>query len=157
MKHAMPTITQKRVRERPRLKKMFPNPSRTKQASKDECDINKILKSAAQNGGVISHLKEKRLMGDFTQHPDYHEAMNYIAEANSSFQDLPAHVRAEFENDPAKFLTFAEDPENLEAMRELGLAPDAPKEPPEPEPTKVRIVDAADVVKAPPEPPVPSS
>lgn len=144
-------------RERPRHTKMFPNPTRTKQASKDECDINLILKTAAKNGGVITHLKEKRLMGDFTQHPEYHEAMNFIAEANSAFAELPAHVRGEFENDPAKFLAFAEDPENIEHMRELGLAPEAPPEPPEPEPTNVRIVDAADVVKAPPEPSEPSA
>ena len=38
-----------------------------------------------------------------------------------AFDDLPAKVRREFDNDPFKFLEFVEDPENVERMAELGL------------------------------------
>ena len=48
------------------------------------------------------------------------------------FADLPSSIRTKFNNDPAQYLDFVQDPEKLEEMRELGLAladPEAEKEP----------------------------
>jgi phage internal scaffolding protein len=56
----------------------------------------------------------------------YHEMQNVIADANSAFASLPATVRARFENDPAKYIEFVSDENNLEEARELGmLSPEA--------------------------------
>jgi len=78
---------------------------------------------------------------------DYHEALNIVADAESMFEELPSTIRAQFENDPHKFLEFVQDPNNLDEMRELGLAkpptlsdkePDKPKKkdaPASPEPS----------------------
>ena len=48
--------------------------------------------------------------------------MQIVATANSMFQDLPSSIRNQFQNDPGQFLDFVQDPENLEEMREMGLA-----------------------------------
>jgi len=57
---------------------------------------------------------------------------------------LPATVRRDFDNDPMQFIAFAENPENLDKMREWKLAPPKPLAP---APQEVRIVPD-------PEPPV---
>jgi len=46
------------------------------------------------------------------------------------FEELPSTIRAQFENNPEKFLEFVQNPDNLDKMRELGLAK-APQSPPE--------------------------
>ena len=53
-------------------------------------------------------------------------------EAEASFMEMPAKVRAEFDNDPGKFVQFFEREENRERAVALGLikgAPEAPKPP----------------------------
>ena len=35
--------------------------------------------------------------------------------------DLPAEIRATFDNNPATFLDYAQDPENNQALMDMGL------------------------------------
>lgn len=92
----------------------------TVQSEKDNCDINVIVRRF----NVTGQLPVVRLpqYGDFTGLTDYHSAMNAIAEANSAFMALPSSVRSKFMNDPGRFVEFASDPKNLDALREMGLA-----------------------------------
>ena len=53
------------------------------------------------------------------------------------FMTVPAHIRAEFDNDPAKFLAFVQDDANTEKMREMGLLQKVPQAAPEPPPAKI--------------------
>ena len=48
--------------------------------------------------------------------------MNLIVQADQAFMELPADVRLRFNNDAGSFVDFASDPDNLDEMRELGLA-----------------------------------
>lgn len=104
----------------------------TKQASKDECDINVIVRKFNKTG-IITHVRE--VQGEYldVQSIDFQTAMNMVATANNLFAELPAHIRKEFRNDPAAFVDYATKPENLDGMREMGLAPPAP------EPTTPRV------------------
>lgn len=108
--------------------------SRTKQAFKDEVDINNILRKH-EKGLLTDHLNAHQgEYGNFINAPDYHTAMIRIREADESFMTIPAEIRATFDHDPAKFLAFAQDPDNLDAMIDMGLAPakqqkDAPDPP----------------------------
>lgn len=96
--------------------------SRTKQAFKDETDINNILRKH-EKGLLVDHLNEHQgNYGDFLDAPDYHTALNRIHEADTAFMTIPAEIRAKFENDPALFLDFVQNPDNLDEMREMGLA-----------------------------------
>lgn len=109
--------------------------SLTKQAMKSESDINNIMAKYAKTG-IISHLSNHQgQYGDFSEVTDYHTALNQMIEAESSFASLPSGVRAEFDNNPGKFLDFVHDPANEEKMIEMGLAY-APDPPPEVIPSK---------------------
>lgn len=102
--------------------------SMTRQAHAAECDINNIMKRY-QKDGVITHFaKYEGQYGDVTG-LEFTNAMQTIATANSMFEDLPSTARAKFDNDPAKFLKYVEDPANLEEMRSTGLAKGRPENP----------------------------
>lgn len=93
----------------------------TKQAPKDECDINRILKQYSKTG-LITHLN--RGASDFADLPDqsdFQEALNTVQRAQEAFSELPALVRARFGNDPSSFLEAFNDPSRWKELQELGL------------------------------------
>ncbi|AXL15592.1 internal scaffolding protein [Microviridae sp.] len=96
--------------------------SRTHQAHKDECDINRIMQKWAKTGVVEHRNTFQGQYADFTNTPgDYQEAMNQILEANAMFMSLPSGVRRRFGNDAGSFLDFATDPENAAELQKMGL------------------------------------
>lgn len=97
-------------------------PSLTKQAFKGECDINNIMKKYEKNG-LLDHLNTHNGdYGNFIGYQDYHSSLNKILEAKEAFLTIPATVRAQFDNDPSLFMSFAQDEKNHDRMVELGLA-----------------------------------
>lgn len=92
---------------------------RTKQAFKDSTDINKIIKKAQIAGGLAHALKyEKAVYGEFTG-VDLLGAFEQIERARTIFNDLPAEVRTEFDQDAFKFAAFASDPDNIDQLENL--------------------------------------
>lgn len=88
----------------------------------EDVDINKIMAKYTRTG-LLTHQREYNgQYGDFSQTVDYQTALNTVMLANEMFLELPATVRRKFDNDPGAFLAWADDPENIEEMRELGLA-----------------------------------
>lgn len=126
--------------------------SRTKQAFREETDINNILRKH-EKGLLLDHLNEHQgQYGNFIDAPDYHTALNRIHEAEAAFMTIPAEIRAQFNNDPAQFLAFAQDPENIEEMREMGLAPrERSENPVMPQEVVEPVIPAPDPSPAPPE------
>ena len=116
----------------------FDEPSRTRQEFADECDIN-VLMRKFEATGVVSHVNERQPMYlDLSDGvPDLATALDIVREANLAFMSLPARARAEFDNDPVKFVAFAQDPENMQQMVDWGLAVFTP----EAQPAKVEIVN----------------
>lgn len=114
-------------------------PSMTRQEFADECDVN-MLMARYEKTGVFpfpdGNASPRYL--DLSDIPDFQTAMQVMIDANAAFMSLPATVRREFDNDPAKFVDYASDPEHLEQLREWGLAPPAPAVEP---PAKVEIVN----------------
>jgi phage internal scaffolding protein len=99
--------------------------SRTSQEFAEDADINNIMARYVKTGTVPMYMDRNMLDGDMHV-MSYHEMQNVIADANSAFASLPATVRARFENDPAKYIEFVSDENNLEEARELGmLSPEA--------------------------------
>lgn len=91
---------------------------RTKQAFKDQCDVNQILKRA-QKAGTLSHLQRyKGVYGDFSDF-DFMEAQIALARGKEIFEELPSEVRRDFQNDPGRFFAFVNDPANAERLAEL--------------------------------------
>lgn len=99
------------------------DPSLAKQSFQKECDINTIM-SKYQKTGLISHVaKHQGSYDDLPTQIDYHASQNAIIAADAAFASLPSSVRSQFQNDPAAFLDFAQDPSNEDEMREMGLYP----------------------------------
>ena len=99
---------------------IFTEPSLTQQSFKDECDINNILRQFNVTGQLPSRSVQPQY-GDFSGITDYHSALNAVMAAQDSFLQLPAKVRAKFDNDPAVFLEFASDEANRDEMKAMGL------------------------------------
>lgn len=95
--------------------------TRTVQSEAESCEINNIM-AKYEKTGLIDHIKEGGRYEDLPEGVEYQDALNMVIEAQTSFDGLPAHIRKEFDNDPAKFLSFVENPDNIEALTKMGLA-----------------------------------
>lgn len=98
----------------------FAKKGRTKQAHKNESDINLIMAKYVRTG-VIEHARKFADNYGFATAVDFHEAMNLISEANQMFDALPSKIRAQFDNEPKRFLAFCEDDENAAKLLEMGV------------------------------------
>lgn len=112
----------------------------TEQAHKDEVDINNIVR---RHGGMTNVARTNALLApefrfDDVPGNDFQEAMAIVTRAQGQFDGLPSQVRKEFNNSPAEFLDFVQNPDNVDRMVELGLA-QAP--PVEPAPIQVQVVN----------------
>lgn len=101
--------------------------TQTEQNHKDACDINKIVAGYKQTGYLEQPNIER---GQYIEvdATTFQDAMNIVANAKTAFEELPAKVRARFDEDPGKFMDFCYKPENAKEMIELGLATEFVKE-----------------------------
>lgn len=98
-----------------------PGESLTVQSMAEDADINVIVHRFGITGKLPDNPRVPSY-GDFSEVTDYRSALEAVRNADEAFMELPARVRAEFDNDPQKLLAFASNPDNLPRMRELGLA-----------------------------------
>lgn len=97
----------------------------TRQEFRDECDIN-VLMATYERTGIMNWFNPGSPQYlDVSDVPDLMQANAVMERASAAFMQLNAKIRREFDNDPVKFVEFAQDPANLSRMREWGLAPPA--------------------------------
>ena len=126
-------------RERRRHSQSFKSAvDRTKQSEAKSADINHIV---AQMGGLAFQAPVGGPEVDYSDFPDYLEAMNSVAMVNQSFARLPSKVRERWGNDPANIFHAIRATEQgqvdfVDDLVELGLMepPKAPEEPVAPAP-----------------------
>jgi len=99
---------------------LCPEPTLAQQNFKDECDINNIVRQFGLTGELPGQPLSPQY-GDFTGVLDYHTAVNAVLAAQDQFMELPAQLRARFDNDPAKLIDFLDKQENREEATKLGL------------------------------------
>lgn len=106
-------------RKPPQIGLSSDQPTMTQQHFTDECDINQILAKFAVTGyldtigpGVYADLGDAK---------DYRESVHLLMEADAMFAALPSNIRARFENDPAQYMDFVHNPDNLAEGIELGI------------------------------------
>lgn len=116
---------------------MNKEPTMTKQALVENADINKIIKKHGISHVLTNMTNLEVLYGEITSH-DLQEAMQMNIDAEKAFMEVPADIRKKFGNDAGAFIDYATNAENLEQMRDWGLAPPPPKEP---EPVKVEVTN----------------
>lgn len=102
-------------------------PSMTQQQFKDEADINYIVAMFDSSGVMPTFHGDGQpaqpVFGDFASLPDNAQEMyNRMIEAKNNFDSLPLEVRKRFNYDPAAFLDFVDNPENLDELVAMGLA-----------------------------------
>jgi len=99
------------------------------QSDKDSVDLNLMFKRYEKEG-LIPDIQTGNLRPpqytDFTKIPDFFQMQNQIARVTQAFNAYPAHIRARFQNEPAKLIEFLSDPKNEPEAIRLGLKP-APK------------------------------
>lgn len=99
----------------------FPeNSPYTKQEFKDESDINKIMARYAYSGELPNIIERAPQYLDVTG-IDFQNSMQFVAEAQTLFNELPSAIRNRFDNQPALFLDFCSNPANREEMAQMGL------------------------------------
>lgn len=128
------------------------NDGRTKQAFKDEADINKMI-ARFDRTGLLDNVNVKQgVYADVSELRDYKSALDVVSSANSLFAELPALIRERFENDPAQLIEFLDDPKNVDEAVELGLvvkreeSVTPPVEPALPAPAAAAVPPAAPAV-----------
>jgi len=116
-----PTLFKSAYSEKLRVVHEFPENSRwTKQSFKDECDINTIMSRYMRTGEMpMINVSYPQYM-DCTA-MDFESHMQFIAGAQSMFNELPSDIRNRFKNDPAAFLDFCSDEKNRPELAQMGL------------------------------------
>lgn len=117
-----------------RVQKYFTKPSLTRQEFKQDCDLGSTLRRFGRTVDGRFALRnaqgfaEGLEFGDVSHITDFRSAQDAIAQGKAAFDRLPATLRRRFDNDPAYFLDFVTNPENLPECRALGLAkPEIPE------------------------------
>lgn len=102
--------------------------SRTSQEFAEDADVNRMVERFTRGHSVRMMSVSDAKYGDFTALAgDFMEAQTIVADIKSTFRQLPAKTRLEFDNSEERFVDFMGNPENEEeARRLLGavLAPD---------------------------------
>ncbi len=96
------------------------NDNLVEQHHKDDVDINKIIPRYDKSGVLQEMMEFEGQYADLTG-INYQDMVDTVANANSAFETLPSELRAMFDHDPAKMLSFMDDESNNEKMYELGL------------------------------------
>jgi len=95
-------------------------PSLAQQHFKDECDINNILRQFNITGQLPDQPLSPKY-GDFSGISDYKTALDRVIAADEEFMNLPATLRARFDNDAANLISFLDNEENRLEAEKLGL------------------------------------
>lgn len=111
---------------------------RVEQSHKAEADINNIIKKHGID--LIQKtalLRSQEYQFDDVTGNDFQEAMFKVTKAKQTFEKLPSPIRKKFDNNPAMFLDFVQNPENSQQMIEMGLAVAVPP----PQPIQVEVIN----------------
>jgi phage internal scaffolding protein len=95
-------------------------PSLAQQQFKDECDINNILRQFNITGQLPDAPLSPKY-GDFSGIFDYKTALDRVISADEEFMNLPAVLRARFDNDASNLIEFLENDQNRAEAEKLGL------------------------------------
>lgn len=96
-------------------------PSLTKQAEREECDVNVIMKKYERTGVLESFNRNPARYGDVSSVSDYRTALEVVRQAEEAFASLPAEVRDACGNVPIGLVELVFDPEREDEARALGL------------------------------------
>lgn len=139
-------------RPRRRVSKTIVGETRTKQAFKDQTNINDVVRRYAQTG-MWDHLQKREpQFGDFSLSADLKTAIDRVRGAEDDFNSLPAAVRKVADNNPVKFLELLAEEDTARELQAAGLPINLPEKAPEAKPEEA----AGPPPSEPPEAPAPT-
>lgn len=107
---------------------------KTQQNFKEETDINTIVNNFLHTGQMPDNVRLPQYI-DYEGVFDFQTAMNSVMAAEESFMQIPADIRAKFDNNPQKFHDFAINEQNRDELGKMGfLRPKPVTEAPPPPP-----------------------
>lgn len=105
----------------------------TEQAHASDVKIQNIMKKYERTGIIEHNAQYGGEYANMVGALDFAEAQRVIADANSMFESVPATIRRDFDNNPAKFVDFMMNEKNREAIQDYGFQtdhlPEAPEQP----------------------------
>lgn len=105
-------------------------PSLTQQHFAENADINVLVKRLGlEDAPLPVEALDPRYYGDFTEVPDLRTALDLVRDAENRFMELPARLRAKFDNSSAKLWSWIHDPDNGPEAVRLGLLAEPKREP----------------------------
>lgn len=99
------------------------SPSLTKSEFAEEADINNIVATCIRKAMPLPTGDRQPLFEDFSDIGTYQDALNGVAQANQTFEQLPSGIRQKFDHNVQSLIDFLADPENNNEAKELGLLP----------------------------------
>lgn len=103
--------------------------TRTQQHHAKSADLNEIVRRyGITNQNVPLAAADPTYYGDFSDVPDFREALDRTRAAQDHFESLPSELRNRFANDPVRLFGFVMDPKNAEEAVKLGLLKRQPVE-----------------------------
>lgn len=93
---------------------------KTRQSDAKSADINYIVKKY-ETTGVLPIAARAGVFADVSALPTFQEAVATLDRANTYFYSLPPHVRAAFDNSPARMLDAFNAGEQREVFEEIGI------------------------------------
>lgn len=112
----------------PAVETICPEKTKTRQSEAAEADINVIMKRYEKTG-LLPQSAVEAMYQDVSEVGDYRSALEVVRIGQEAFMQLPAQLRARFDNDPAAFVDFVSDPRNRPQLEEMGLVEKAPAGP----------------------------
>lgn len=106
----------------------IPQISLTQQHLADDADINLLVKRYVETGLFPNQRTDPPSFQDVSDASTYQEAKNAVLRAEQSFNNLDPYIRKRFDNDPAKLLSFVDDPKNGDELIKMGLRTAPPVE-----------------------------
>lgn len=93
------------------------------QSEEPKTDVNRIIQEYDRDG-FFRHLNQRvGQFADVSEVPDYRTAIEHVRRGEAFFMELPAKVRAAFDNDVGNFLDALQDPAQRSRLEELELVP----------------------------------
>ena len=103
--------------------------SLTVQSMTEDADINVLMRRMGVTGKMPENVRIPTY-GDFSEITDYRGALEAVRAAHDAFMEIPAELRARFDNDPQRYMDWCADPASRPEMQKLGMLKAQPTPPP---------------------------
>ncbi len=101
-----------------RVQVTYPETGRTEQHHARACDINTIMAKYLKTGVLDHKSKYEPTYGDVSS-ADFQASMNLVKGVETEFHDLPAYIRAEFNQDVGEYLQAMQTDEGVQKLQEI--------------------------------------